>query len=92
MAIPIRQVRREVLLRPAGQAVLGGIAVGFVAAIIGWEWLCLAGLVVSAGGGRARASRGTVRARALQPPPMGVTARLPGRTPAPGAPVGPWLV
>jgi hypothetical protein len=56
--------------------VLGGLGLAFIGAIAGWQWFCLAGLVVSAAAESRLHSRQRVLTRALRATSMGLTARI----------------
>ncbi|RBY80132.1 glycerophosphotransferase [Blastococcus sp. TF02-09] len=76
MALPIKQVGREIVRGVPAQAVIGGIVVGAVAGALGARWVCLVALTASVIGEPFLHRRQHLVVRALRTLSLGLTVRI----------------
>lgn len=76
MALPIRQVSRQIVFGVPGQAVVGGLVVAAVSGALGARSVCLVALVVSVAGEPSLHRKQRLVVRALRSVSLGLTVRI----------------
>ena len=76
MALPIRQVSRQIVFGVPAQAVIGGLVVAAVSAALGAGWVCLVAVAASAVGEPFLHAKQQLVVRALRTASLGLTVRI----------------